>query len=86
MGHSFPWRVVSFHTENYKKTPKKYHHIDTGYATTWRQAAVHWGEGKTPTGYYFVSGFHYLWDRNHAWLFENTTTDNCSIYDGWWDY
>ncbi|WP_131779310.1 hypothetical protein [Legionella bozemanae] len=85
LGHSFPWRVVSFHTPDYKHN-SSYHYIDTGYINTWRQAAVHWGEGTTPSGYYLVVGFHYILERNHDWLFDNTQVDDCSIYDGWWDY
>ena len=78
-GHSFNWRVVSFHNIN-----GGYHYIDTGMGYTWRQAAVHWNESY-PGGKYFVSGFHYYEDRGRQVLDVNTTASDCSIYDGWWD-
>lgn len=80
LGHAYNWRVVSIHLY----TPTKvWHPIDTGYATTWRQAAVHWNEG---TGGWEVNGYHYL----HGWMndqpFDWTFARDCNIYDGWWDY
>ena len=43
-GHSFDWRVVSFHNYNVNRPSDGYHYIDTGMSYTWRQAAVHWNE------------------------------------------
>ncbi len=81
---SFNWRVVSVHG----KIGNPYNHgIDTGWAITWRQAAVHWGEGKPfgkkiwgVTGYHFFSGY-----AEGKIPFETTIVTDCSIYDGWWD-
>ena len=85
LGHSFFWRVISFHNYDLNHPQKGYHVINTGMYETWRQAAVHWGESG-PGGSYFVSGFHYFIYRNHEILDVNTQASNCNIYDGWWDY
>jgi len=83
LGHSYNWRVVSIH--NYKGNPQ--HNIDTGYAVTWRQAAVHWGEASPTQSSWSVSGHHFLSDyAGGKFPFESTYVDDCSIYDGWWDY
>ena len=84
----FTWRVVSFHYPE-STNREAYHVINTGYANTWRQAAVHWGESfqPWPTGRYYVYGYHFYWD----WTFNrevydaNTDANDCNIYDGWWD-
>lgn len=59
LGHAYDWRVVSIHNENITKTA---HHIDTGYAVTWRQAAVHWNEAPLGFKNWSVSGHHFLSD------------------------
>lgn len=83
LGHAYDWRVVSFHNNIYGG----YHSIDTGYAVTWRQAAVHWGEAPLNDHRWAVSGFHYLSDYGNGKVpFDSTAVGDCSIYNGWWDY
>ncbi len=59
------------------------HGISTGWQSTWRCAAVHWGEG---TGGWKVHGLHWMVSKNGdpILMAEEFVTD-CSIYDGWWD-
>lgn len=84
LGHAYSWRVVSIHTD---KNTRASHHIDTGYSHTWRQAAVHWNEAPITQKNWSVSGHHFLIDyAGGRFPFESTYTDDCSIYDGWWDY
>lgn len=84
LGHSYDWRVVSIHNESISHTS---HLIDTGYAVTWRQAAVHWKEAPLGFNNWSVSGHHFLSDyAGGQFPFESTYVDDCSIYDGWWDY
>lgn len=84
LGHAYDWRVVSIHTD---KNTGNSHHIDTGYAHTWRQAAVHWREAPLSKNNWSVSGHHFLLDYTGGrFPFESTYVDDCSIYDGWWDY
>ncbi len=83
-GHSYNWRVYSFHWYDWKKESKGYHLIDTGMSYTWRQAAVHWGESN-PGGTYMVHGNHYYLYNGHQILDNTTDAKDCSIYNGWWD-
>lgn len=81
--HAFDWRVVSIHANIYGGD----HHIDTGYAVTWRQAAVHWNEAPPDDHRWVVSGFHYLSDYGNGKIpFDTTSAGDCSIYNGWWDH
>lgn len=81
LGHPFRWRVVSIHEQNKRRG----HMIDTGWDTTWRQAAVHWGEGVS--GGWTVTGYHYYIGYAQGKIpFEITHAEDCNIYDGWWDY
>jgi hypothetical protein len=70
----------SFHYLNGKLV----HLVGTGWDTTWRSAAVHWGEG---TGGYRVIGYHHIWypgDKTFSEL-GTTAATGCNIYNGWWD-
>lgn len=83
LGHAYDWRVVSTHSNIYGGG----HLIDTGYAVTWRQAAVHWGEAPLDDHRWIVSGYHYLSDYGNGRMpFEITNVGDCSIYNGWWDH
>ena len=83
LGHQYDWRVVSIHFNIYNTA----HYIDTGYAHTWRQAAVHWGEAPEFDHRWVVSGYHYLLDYgNGESPFDTTSVGDCSIYSGWWDH
>jgi hypothetical protein len=60
------------------------HLVGSGWATTWRSAGVHWGEGR---GGYQVIGYHHIW-RDGAEkdsLLGTTNVKDCSIYNGWWE-
>lgn len=83
-GHSYNWRVYSFHWLDKDKPSQGYHLIDTKMSLTWRQAAVHWGES-APGGKYYVHGNHYYLYNGHELLDNSTDATDCSIYDGWWD-
>ena len=80
--------VVSFHMADYMNRSGQYekHRLQAWYETTRRSAAVHWGEGKTPAGYYLVQGWHWEYIGGNEVLRATTSVDNCSIYDGWWDF
>ncbi len=61
----------------------KRHVFATGWQTTWRAAAVHWGEGR---GGWSVYGMHYMVNRSgKSYLAQEETVVDCSIYNGWWD-
>lgn len=84
LGHAYNWRVISIHTNTDNNVA---HHIDTKYSRTWRQAAVHWREAPLGNKTWSVSGHHFLLEyAGGRYPFESTYVDNCSIYDGWWDY
>ncbi|CAM4422254.1 MAG: hypothetical protein LEGION0403_FIIPPAGN_02722 [Legionella sp.] len=80
--------VVSFHTADYMNRMGQYeqHRTEDFWATTRRSAAVHWGEGTTPAGYYLVQGWHWEYIGGNEILRATTGVDNCSIYDGWWNF
>jgi hypothetical protein len=80
--------VVSFHTADYMNRMGQYHRhrMQTFWDTTRRAAAVHWGEGKTSAGYYLVQGWHWEYIGKNEILRANTSVDDCSIYNGWWDW
>ena len=88
-GHSFFWRVASFHYPEYSDR-NHFHFQNSGYTKTWRQGVVHWGEpqGKYwPIGRWYVYAYHFWWDEVHNREVYDTNTDayDCKIYDGWWD-
>lgn len=58
------------------------HSIGTGWQSTWRSAAVHWGEGR---GGWLVHGHHWINDHGRVLPIGSETVNDCSIYDGWWD-
>ena len=59
------------------------HAISSRWILTWRNAAVHWGEGR---GGWLVHGAHYMLQSNgQPILVSDETVNDCSIYDGWWD-
>ena len=59
--------------------------LRTGWATTYRSAAVHWGEGTR--GNYYVLGAHYECDRRygeHFLGYTPTTGCNLSFFFPYW--
>lgn len=81
---SYWWKVVSFHNNIYGT---QYDHVvDTGWAQTWRQAAVHWGEAPLNDHRWIVHGYHFFIDYGNGKVpFAEEIVGDCSIYDGWWD-
>lgn len=85
---SFNWRTISIHKHVNGKTDPYFNHlVDTGWAVTWRSAAVHWSEapdiGKynwNTWGYHFFAGY-----ANGKWPFVENYARDCRLYDGWWD-
>ncbi len=77
--HPYNWRVVSIH---HHIATNVQHAIDTGYATTWRQHAIHWGEPMA-SGKWEVWGYHYLKGYHDSFPFDTTYADSCNIIDGW---
>ncbi len=61
-----------------------FHELNTGWETTRRSAAVHWGEALPGSGW-IVSGSHWEKIKGKDKNVENETVTDCSIYDGWWD-
>lgn len=52
--------------------------IRTGWATGYRSAAVHWGEGRK--GNYYVIGAHFEWDTRYGEHFLGyTPTTGCNL-------
>ncbi len=75
------FRVMSYHSANYRTEIP--HIVDTGWANTWRSAAVHWGEGN---GGWKVLGQHYMQNElGENYLAASEEVEDCSMYDGWWD-
>lgn len=73
-------KTVGLH---YKGTMKPICVISDGWQNTWRSASIHWTEGR---GGWRVCGDHYTLDAaNQPMQLGVTCTNNCSIYDGWWD-
>ncbi len=60
------------------------HEINTGWASTWRSAAVHWGES-SPGGNWYVIGTHWEIVNRVPQNIAYETVYDCAIYDGWWD-
>ena len=58
--------------------------IRTGWATTYRSAAVHWGEGVR--GNYYVIGAHYDWDATYGEHFLGYTPTTGSHLDVFFPY
>ncbi len=77
--HPYNWRVVSRHHHHKSRED---HYMDTGFAYTWRQHAIHWGE-PIPDGKWSVKGFHYLVDYSEVTPFDFTYADDCDIIEGW---
>lgn len=87
--HPFQWKTISIHQHvNGNKDPYWYHLIDTGWATTWRSAAVHWSESPDVGQYKWdVDGYHFYIDyANGKWPMAQTYARDCHLYDGWWDF
>jgi hypothetical protein len=63
------------------------HEVYDGPSITWRSAAYHFNEGY---GGWFVSGMHYFGEEDDQFELridiKNSGTEDCSIYDGWWDF
>ncbi len=84
LGHSYWWRVESHHYPDGWTRPA--HIINTGKNYTWRAAAVHWREGYSTRGdKWYVNGYHFFYPNGKERLDTMTGTNDCSIYDGWWD-
>ena len=65
------------------RTGAKIHGLSSGWQLTWRNAMVHWGEGR---GGWVVHGSHYMRDSSgRPQLVSDELVRDCSIYDGWWD-
>lgn len=76
------------------------HSVTTGWQTTWRSAAVHWGEGGMmvpgPIGLpvmvplwppvWQVIGYHWRVDplTKRSVRIGVTSVSDCSFYNGWW--
>lgn len=59
------------------------HTLVSDWQLTWRNAMVHWGEGRGGWG---VRGLHWMRDgRGNPVLMKDEYVTDCSIYDGWWD-
>lgn len=58
------------------------HNMNTGWENTWRNAAVHWGEG---TGGFYVEASHWKLDGQKAVYLGNTAAFDCNTYEGWWE-
>lgn len=78
------YRTQSYHFR--KKTDRHaYCILDTYAEYTRRSAAYHYAEAWAGNGW-FVSGVHYYYPNKHEAFLAATTAEDCSIYDGWWDF
>ncbi len=60
-----------------------YCNMSSGWVNTWRNAQVHWGEGR---GGWTVIGTHFMYDENNKpKQVQYEMVKDCSIYNGWWD-
>jgi hypothetical protein len=76
------WRLQTTSDHRDARTNMTVHYLDTGWQTTWRSAAVHWGEGR---GGWAVYGSHNFWNGRQVVSLGTEYVTDCSIYDGWWD-
>ncbi len=60
------------------------HEVNTMWGSTWRSAAVHWGEARPGAGWR-VYGIHWEIINRVPTNVANENVTDCSIYDGWWD-
>jgi hypothetical protein len=77
------------------RTRSQHKHVENGvvvedhvtvddWRTTWRSAAVHWGEG---TSGWSVYGQHWMKnDKNIPYKAQEEIVFDCDIYDGWWEW
>lgn len=80
-GHNWWFWVNSQHIDIRSGTIV--HTLASNWQFTWRNAAVHWGEGR---GGWRVHGLHWMKDsRGEPVLVAEEDVNNCSVYDGWWD-
>lgn len=91
LGHSYNANTESLHRLYGKSGLMKSHTRVTGWEDTWRSASVCWNEGNDRSiklgQYWRVWGTHYLKnDKGSIFVAAKTQADDCSIYDGWWDY
>lgn len=83
-GHSYYWRVKSYHFPAGWSKPA--HILDTEKEYTWRAAAYHSTEAYSSRGdSWWVNGLHYYYPYGKEVLDAFTSVGDCSIYDGWWD-
>ena len=74
--------VLSEHTDIRGSTYS--HAMASGWQDTWRNAEYHATEGY---GGWITHGTHWMMDRDgRAYIVWNEYTDNCKLYDGWWNY
>lgn len=65
------------------RTGSVIHILVSQWQFTWRNAMVHWGEGR---GGWRVYGIHWMIDvRGNPIEMAREDVYDCSIYDGWWD-
>lgn len=91
---SITWDATAYHKVRMYATHTNLadgeHDFYSNWELTWRQAVIHWGEGNPfpdKDHKYIVHADHIIWDyitkEDHA--LGETFTNDCSIYDGWWD-
>jgi len=77
-GHEYWLWVVGRH-----RSGKEDHQVIQGWDLTWRQAPLHFPEGR---GGWSVEGHHWMKDNaGRPVEVANEVVYDCSIYDGWWD-
>lgn len=91
---SISWDARKYHT---LKTVSRHmlldgkfqvHIVDTGTESTWRSAAIHWGEGAKYDALFKwqVAGEHYILKEKTREMksLGETFSISCNVYDGWW--
>lgn len=81
--HYYWMRVISFHNYNHIQQ----HVIDTFQVFTCRAAAVCWAEAPKGQGDpWDVYAYHLMYDNwGKEYIYKITSTNDCDIYNGWWD-
>ena len=66
-----------------QRTGALVHLMFSNWYYSWRNAEVHWGEGR---GGWLVKGDHWMHDaKNNPVRVADEVVTDCSIYDGWWE-
>jgi len=84
LGRSHLLQTVSVHHHYGSRGLDRGHTIIRGFEMTWRSAAVCYREGFE--GGWKVWGGHFTKVNGIKTRLASTFTENCSIYNGWWDY